>query len=122
MEDVSTSEWFTADGLVEAAADYGNGMLLVSAWAIFAMMLGLLLRSTPIALGIGIAWAGPFEHITMEAWDAASGIYPGLLLESLAVGGTEEASYLRALGLVAVYAIAAFAIAATTFARRDVAG
>jgi ABC-2 type transport system permease protein len=121
-QDVSTSAWFSVDGLAEAAGDYATALFWVSAWASFAMMLGVLLRSTPIALGVGIAWAGPFEHLTGEAVTALTGIYPGLLLESLAVGGTADASYERALLLLIGYTAIAVAISMITFTRRDVAG
>jgi ABC-2 type transport system permease protein len=121
-QDVSTSAWFSVDGLAEAASDYATALFWVSAWASFAMMLGVLLRSTPIALGVGIAWAGPFEHLTGEAVTALTGIYPGLLLESLAVGGTADASYERALLLLIGYTAIAVAISLVTFTRRDVAG
>jgi ABC-2 type transport system permease protein len=93
-----------------------------SAWASFAMMLGVLLRSTPVTIGVGIAWAGPFEHITGEAVTALSGIYPGFLLEALTVGGTSDAPYLRALLLLSVYIVLAWAASALTFTRRDVTG
>lgn len=121
VQDVSTSEWFTIEALGEAVSTYVNVLLVVSAWAVFSMMLGLVIRSTPIALGIGIAWAGPFEHITQEAWSAASGIYPGLLLEALAVGGNDDVSYVRAIALVAVYASLAALVSIVTFTRRDIA-
>jgi ABC-2 type transport system permease protein len=120
-QDVSTSAWFSVDGLAEAAGDYATALFWVSAWASFAMMLGVLLRSTPVTLGVGIAWAGPFEHLTGEAWTALTGIYPGLLLESLAVGGTADASYERALLLLIGYMAIAAIVSVITFTRRDVA-
>jgi ABC-2 type transport system permease protein len=121
-QDVSTSAWLSVAGLAEAAGDYATALFWVSAWASFAMMLGVLLRSTPVTLGVGIAWAGPFEHLTGEAWTALSGIYPGLLLESLAVGGTADASFERALLLLIGYVAIAAAVSLITFTRRDVAG
>jgi ABC-2 type transport system permease protein len=121
-QDVSTSAWFSLEGLTEAAGDYANAVLGVSAWASFAMMLGVLLRSTPVTLGVGIAWAGPFEHITGEAVSALSGIYPGLLLEALTVGGTSDAPYLQTLLLLSVYVVLAWTVSAVTFTRRDVTG
>jgi len=120
-QDVSTAAWFSFDGIGEAAADYGNAMLGVSAWTCFAMMLGVLLRSTPVALGVGIGWAGPFEHLTQEAWTALSGIYPGLLLEALAVGGTSEVSYIQALAVLSVYVVLALVASTVSFVRRDMA-
>lgn len=101
-QDVSTGAWVGLDAIAHAARNYVNAVLGVVAWACFGMMLALLLRSTPIALGVGIVWAGPFEHLTQDAWNAASGWYPGLLLEVLAVGGTDDTPYARAFVLLTV--------------------
>jgi hypothetical protein len=84
------------------------------------MALGILLRSTPLALGIGVAWAGPLEHLTEDGWSGAGSWFPGLLLETLAGGGTADVSQSRALVLVAVYSAAAATLAALVFRRRDV--
>jgi ABC-2 type transport system permease protein len=84
------------------------------------MALGVIVGSTPLALGVGVAWAGPFEHLTEDARSAADDWFPGLLLETLAAGGTGEVSLSRALLLVGVYAGAAAALAALVFRRRDV--
>jgi hypothetical protein len=121
-QDVSTSDWFSLDALREAVEDYGNALFGVTAWGCFGMTIGVLVRSTPLALGFGVAWTGPFEHLTQRTWDAASGWYPGLLLERLAVGGTSEVSYDRALTFLAAYAALAAAAAMVSFSRRDVAG
>lgn len=119
-EDVSTASWFTLDGLGEAARDYGTALLGVSAWASLGMALAIFVRSVPIALGIGIAWSGPLEHITQDAWTTATEWFPGLLLEALAAGGTAAVSFERALALVAIYVAIAVTAAALVFARRDV--
>ena len=84
------------------------------------MTVAVLVRSVPVALAIGIAWAGPFEHILQDAWDPASRIFPGLLLEAFVVGGTPDVSAARAFAVVAVYAAVAATIAGTVFTRRDV--
>jgi ABC-2 type transport system permease protein len=117
---VSTSEWFTPGALGDNLADYGTALLTVGGWAVLGMALAVILRSTPLALGVGVAWAGPLEHLTEDAWSAAGGWFPGLLLETVAVGGTADVSYVRALLAVVVYAFAAAAVAALVFRRRDV--
>jgi hypothetical protein len=86
------------------------------------MMIAVLVRSVPIALAIGIAWAGPFEHILQDAWSTADRIFPGLLLEEFVAGGTADVNASRAFLTVTVYVLIAVAIAATSFARRDVTG
>jgi ABC-2 type transport system permease protein len=80
-------------------------------------------RSVPVALAIGIAWAGPFEHLLQDAWDPANRLFPGLLLEAFVAGGTTDVSASRAsraLLTVTVYLTIAATIAATTFARRGI--
>ena len=92
----------------------------LAAWACLGMALAIFVRSIPVALAIGIVWSGPFEHLLEDAWAAASHWFPGLLLESLAAGGTDEVSLTRALLLVGIYVAAAVTAAALVFARRDV--
>lgn len=119
-QDVATGSWFTLAGLGDAAGDFATAMLGVCAWGSLGMALAIFVRSIPVALGIGIVWSGPFEHLTQDAWTAAGEWFPGLLLESLAAGGTDEVSFARALALVAIYVVVAVTTAAVVFARRDV--
>jgi ABC-2 type transport system permease protein len=119
-QDVATSSWFGLDGLGEAAKDYGTAMLGVASWALLGMAIAVFVRSIPVALGIGIVWAGPFEHILQDSWTSADHWFPGLLLESLAAGGTDDVAFGRALALVAVYVVVAASAAAVVFARRDI--
>ena len=121
-QDIATSSWLTLDGLGEAASAYGSALLGVSAWATLGATLAVLLRSVPLALGIGVAWAGPFEHIISDVWASAFQWFPGLLLESWAVGGTAEASASHAALMLSLYVGAAAAAAALVFRRRDLAG
>jgi ABC-2 type transport system permease protein len=121
-QDVSTAAWFSLDGLAEAAGDYARALFLVTAWATLGMAVAVFVRSIPVALAIGIAWSGPFEHLVVDAWGAAARWFPGLLLEALAVGGTSDVSLSRSLVLVALYAGAAACAAALVFARRDITG
>jgi ABC-2 type transport system permease protein len=121
-QDVVTNSWLGLDGLGEAARDYGTALLGVISWALLGMAIAVFVRSIPVALGIGIVWAGPFEHIIQDSWTSADRWFPGLLLESLAAGGTDEVAFGRALALVAVYVAVAVSAAAVVFARRDVTG
>jgi hypothetical protein len=83
-------------------------------------MVAVLLRSVPLALAVGIAWAGPFEHLVQNAWAPAVKVFPGLLLEAFVAGGTSEISAGRAFATVAVYAVIAAFVGSVVFARRDV--
>jgi ABC-2 type transport system permease protein len=119
-QDVATGRWLSADALGQGVADYGSVIFWVSGYALLGTTLAVLVRSVPAALAIGIAWAGPFEHLLQDAWDPAGRYFPGLLLEAFVAGGTSEVSATRALLTVAVYATVAAAVAGTVFTRRDV--
>lgn len=121
-QDVATGEWVGAAALADALTDYGSVLFWVSGYALLGMTVAVLVRSVPVALAIGIAWAGPFEHLLQDAWDPANRLFPGLLLEAFVAGGTIDVSASRALLTVTVYLMIAATIAATTFARRDVTG
>lgn len=120
LRGVSTSSWFTAAGLWHAAVDYRNALLAEICYGTLGACLGILVRSTPIALGIGIAWLGPIEHITQFSWSDAERWFPGLLLDALPTGGTTLVPYHRALLAAAIAIPLAFTFAAVTFIRRDV--
>jgi ABC-2 type transport system permease protein len=119
-QDVATGEWISAAALGDALVDYGSVLFWVTGYALLGLALAVLVRSVPVALAIGIAWAGPFEHLLQDAWNPADRLFPGLLLEAFVAGGTTEVSASRALLTVTVYLLIAATIAATSFARRDV--
>jgi ABC-2 type transport system permease protein len=119
-QDVATGSWVSADALGQAISDYGSVLFWVSGYALLGTAIAVVVRSVPLSLAIGIAWAGPLEHIVQDAWGAATRFFPGLLLEAFVAGGTSDVSAERALVTVAVYLAIAAAIAGTTFARRDV--
>lgn len=117
---VAVTTWGTAAGLTAALGDLGAVLVWVTGYAVLGTTLGVLLRSVPVALAVGIAWAGPFEHLVQDAWEPASRLFPGLLLEAFVAGGTSAVSEGRALVTITLYTLLAAAVAATAFARRDV--
>jgi ABC-2 type transport system permease protein len=120
--DVASGDWISAAALGDAVSDYVSVLFWVTGYALLGMTIAVLVRSVPVALAIGIAWAGPIEHLLQDAWDPANRLFPGLLLEAFVAGGTTEVSASRALLTVAVYILIAATIAATSFARRDITG
>jgi ABC-2 type transport system permease protein len=118
-QDVATDQWTSAEALGQGIADYGSVLFWISSYAILGTTLAILVRSVPIALAIGIAWAGPFEHLLQDAWDPAGRFFPGLLLEAFVAGGTPEVSATRSFLTIAVYVAIASTLAEMIFARRD---
>jgi ABC-2 type transport system permease protein len=118
--DISTADWFSVEGLQHAVGDYANAVLTATVFGAVGIALGVFCRSTPLALGIGLAWLGPLEHITQLGWSEAARWFPGLVFDAVASGGTAIASYQRTLVTALVYAALALVASAVSFVRRDV--
>lgn len=119
-QDIPTGDWASLDGVGHALADYAAALFWVTGYALLGTLVGVLVRSVPVALAIGIAWAGPFEHLLQEAWEPASRVFPGLLLEAYAAGGTPDVTAGRAFATLAAYLLLAAAVTGLVFSRRDV--
>jgi len=119
-QDVATADWATLAGVGHALADYGATLFWVAGYAVLGTMVGVLVRSVPVALAVGIAWAGPFEQLLQDAWDPANRMFPGLLLEAFVAGGTPDVTAGRAFATLTVYLAVAAAVAGLVFSRRDV--
>jgi ABC-2 type transport system permease protein len=92
----------------------------VAGWAVFGTTLAVIFRSVPVALGVGFAWAGPFENIVVDSWKTGYEVFPGQVLGSMIRGGTVELGLGRALLTVAIYSAVAAGTALVLLARRDV--
>ncbi len=68
---VPTAAWTTTRALGAAVSDYGVLLAWAAGYLILATAIAVLTRSLPIALGAGIAWFGPIEHIIRDTWTSA---------------------------------------------------
>jgi ABC-type transport system involved in multi-copper enzyme maturation permease subunit len=117
---VDTSQWFTLDALGHLGRDSVNALLGVMFFGLAGVVLAILVRSTAIAVALGVAWTFPLEHIVQGAWPAATHVFPGLAFDAVTRGGVPDAAYGTALAVAAGYALAALAIGFASFSRRDV--
>lgn len=119
-KDIATGGWFSLGGLGDALRTCATVMAGVTGWAIFGTTLAVVFRSAPVALGVGFAWAGPFENIVSDSWATGNRVFPGRVLASLIQGGTVELGLGRAVVTTVLYT--GLAAAATLFvvSRRDV--
>jgi hypothetical protein len=118
--DVSTDGWLSLHGLTAGLGDFATAMAGVTGWAIFGTTLAVIFRSAPIALGVGFAWAGPFENITVDSWETGFKVFPGQVLGSLIQGGSAELSMGRAVVTATIYAAVAALASLLLITRRDV--
>lgn len=119
-QDVDTADWFSVDSLGLALKDYATVLAGIAGWGIFGTTLAVIFRSAPLALGIGFAWAGPFENIIVDSWETGFRVFPGQVLGSLIQGGTAELGVGRAALTGAVYVGIAAATSLLLVTRRDV--
>ncbi len=119
-QNVSTSGWISLHGLTAGLGDYATVMAGVTGWAIFGTTLAVIFRSAPIALGVGFAWAGPFENIVVDSWDTGFRVFPGQVLASLIRGGTAELGMSQAVVTAGIYTAIAAIASLLLITRRDV--
>jgi ABC-2 type transport system permease protein len=119
-QDVSTSAWFSVDSVGAGLRDYATVFAGVAGWAVFGTTLAVVFRSVPVALGVGFAWAGPFENIVVDSWSTGFRVFPGQVLGSLIRGGTIELGFARAALTAGLYVAVAAAATLVLVSRRDV--
>ena len=93
---IDTSAWTSLDAVGAAITDYGAVLLWIAGYALLGTALAVVLRSVTVALAVGIAWFGPFEHIVEGSWSGAARVFLGLSLEAFAAGGTSDVTVARA--------------------------
>jgi ABC-type transport system involved in multi-copper enzyme maturation permease subunit len=119
-KDIATTDWFSLRSLADAGRDYATVFAGVAGWAVFGTALAVVFRSAPLALGVGFAWAGPFENIVVDSWEAGYRYFPGQVLASLIRGGTAELGMDRAVLTAVLYTGIAAASSLILLSRRDV--
>lgn len=119
-QDVSTSQWFSLASVGNGLRDYVTVLAGVAGWAVFGTALAVIFRSAPLALGVGFAWAGPFENIIVDSWSTGYRVFPGQVLASLIQGGTTELGIGAAVLTATLYTAIAATAALVLVSRRDV--
>jgi ABC-2 type transport system permease protein len=119
-QDISTGDWLSLTSLADAAKDFATVFAGVIGWAIFGTTLAVVFRSIPLALGVGFAWAGPFENIVVDSWHTGYRVFPGQVLGSVIRGGTLDLGMTRGLVTAGVYVAIAAVVSLVLVTRRDV--
>lgn len=117
---IDTASWWTLDGLADAGRAYINAFLSCALFTVAATAVAVLLRSTMVAIAMGVAWLAPLEHILQQQWPRATRVFPGLIFDAVSQGGVPDASYGVALLTAAAYAAVAMGVALASFRWRDV--
>lgn len=115
---VSTGAW--ASILTQSAASWLGLVAAAIGWAAAGAALVTLLRSTAAAIAVGVVWALPVEASLSAAWPGGERWLPAAVFSAVANGGTETIALATAATVGALYAAAAYAVAASVFRARDV--
>lgn len=117
---ISTAAWTSSTGRRDNAQALGDVLVAIVGYTTLGVVLGTIIRSPVASVVIGLAYLLPFENILAAILTDAARWLPGQLLDALARGGNETATFARAGWTLAVYLTAAGGVAAALFARRDV--
>jgi len=117
---IDTSRWTSGDAVVAALEDTGRLLVFIVGWAILATLVGVLTRSVPIGIGVGLVWAGPIENVVGDGWSPGERFFPGLVLRAVMNPDNAAISTTRALLTLSVYGAIAAAVTCMALARRDV--
>ena len=117
---VPTDAWTSGVGMGDLGVALGDIAVSTCGFAIVGMILGVLLRSSVIAIATGLALLLPIETILTDAVPGTARWLPGQLLQAIAQGGTSQAPFGPALVTVWAYLAGAVALTMLVFARRDV--
>lgn len=117
---IDTTLWTTGDALAAAAEDYGRLLVFIIGWAVLATMVGVLTRSVPIGVGVGLVWSGPIENVIGDGWSPGERFFPGLVLRAVISPDAAAISAGRALVTLSIYGAVAVAVAGIALSRRDV--
>ena len=116
---VSTAAW--QPHLVQTmVTGYVHLTLCVLLWGVVGLCVGILTRSAGISIAIGIGYLLVFEGVLSMLLGSTQKWLPGEAFKAIASGGSANMAFTTALLLGAAYALAALAIAAITFRRRDI--
>jgi hypothetical protein len=120
---VDTTGWWGADAIGHAAGDYARLLGFVAGYALIGTTLAILVRSTPITLGIGLLWFGPIENVLGDGHGWAMHTFPGLLLRSVLQPDRPDSvpTATAALTLLGYAAVCVVAIS-LVLSRRDATG
>jgi hypothetical protein len=120
VKDISTQSWGSADARADIVRTFINVTVATIGYGIFGMILGLLFRSPISAISIGVIWNLIVEGLLSIFVEDLAKYFPGQLLSTVALGGTEDISYQYALFTSYGFLAAGMVIVAILFKRRDV--
>jgi len=120
MRGIPIGAWTSGAGMADFGRDLGDLVAAVCGFGVVGMVLGVVMRSSVLAIGTGLALMLPVETILVSAAPGSARWLPGQLLQSVAQGGTTQAGFGVALVTVSLYLAGLVAVTLVLFSWRDV--
>lgn len=117
---VPTAAWTSSAGVADLTRALGDLLLATVGFTVFGLVVGLLFRSSVIAIIVGFAYLLPIEAVVTRIAPHTATWLPGQLLQAVAAGGLSPDGFAHSLTLSAVYLVFAGVVATVTFVRKDV--
>ena len=120
LRHVPTSAWTSSAGISDLTRALGDLLLATVGFTTLGLFVGLLFRSSVVAVIVGFAYLLPVEAVVVRIAPHAATWLPGQLLQAVAAGGASPNGFARSLILSAIYVVIAGAVATLVFVRKDV--
>ncbi len=120
LRGIPTTAWTSSAGMASFGRSVGDLVLAACGFGFVGMALGVLLRSSVLAIGSGLAVLLPLESILASADPSLARWLPGHLLQAVAQGGTSVAGFGAALVTLAGYMVGILVLTVHIFSWRDV--
>lgn len=116
---VSTELW-SEDVVSTIVSGWANLSVSSVVWGLIGLAIAAISRSAVAATAGGIGYIVVFEGVLAFTADDVTTYLPGSIISAIGAGGTVDLEYTVALALGALLAVAALAITAWVFHRRDI--
>jgi ABC-2 type transport system permease protein len=120
LRHVPVGAWFSSAGITDLSRALGELALTTAGFATLGMAVGLLVRSSVVAVIIGLAYLLPMEQILIRIFPHAQRWLPGATLSAVGQGGTGHIPFGNALLMGLLYMVVVGGMAVYAFVRRDV--
>ena len=117
---INIHAWATGSGIVDLLVAMGEIIFATIGWGALGAILAVLLRSSVVAIVIGLVYALAVESILVSLDKGLNSWLPGRLLTAIAAGGNSSAPLFRASLTICIYALIAITAVTVLFAKRDV--
>ena len=119
MFHVSTDAW-GANTILTLTQAFVYLSLSTVAWGVIGLSIATITMSSGVAIAVGVGYLVVFENMLLLVVKGAANWLPGAILTALAVGGTPNIGFNKALALGAIYVLIGLILVVAIVQRREI--